>query len=100
VREQLKKLPKLRGRGRAGLYTIQSKPAIINLSILESMFSAGDVITPAVLRERGAVKARKGAREVVKILGTGDITKKFTITGCKFSASAKQKIEKAGGTIS
>ena len=99
VREQLKKLPKLRGRGVGGLYTIQDKPAVVNLSILESMFAAGDTITPAILRERGVAKARKGAREMVKILGTGEVTKKFIITGCKFSAAAKEKIEKAGGSI-
>ncbi len=99
VREQLKKLPKLRGRGRAGLYTIQSKPAIINLAILESMFAAGDTVTPELLFERGAVKARKGIKPVVKLLGEGELTKKFIITGCKFSASAKEKIEKAGGSI-
>ena len=99
VREQLKKLPKLRGRGVGGLYTIQDKPAVVNLSILESMFAAGDTITPAILRERGAVKARKGVRSRVKILGTGEVTKKFVITGCKFSAGAKEKIEKAGGSI-
>lgn len=99
VREQLKKLPKLRGRGIGGLYTIQERPAVINLSILESMFASGDTITAEILHERGVAKARKGTKSVVKILGTGDITKKFTITGCKFSASAKEKIEKAGGTI-
>ena len=87
------------GRGVGGLYTIQDKPAVVNLSILESMFAAGDTITPAILRERGVAKARKGAREMVKILGTGEVTKKFIITGCKFSAAAKEKIEKAGGSI-
>jgi large subunit ribosomal protein L15 len=99
VREQLKKLPKLRGRGVGGLYTIQSKPAVVNLSILESMFASGDTVTPVILRERGAVKARKGSSVVVKILADGELTKKLTVTGCKMSAAAKEKIEKAGGSV-
>lgn len=99
VREQLKKLPKLRGRGVGGLYTIQDKPQIVNLSVLESMFVAGDAITPEILRERGAVKGRKGVLSPVKILGTGELTKKFDVSGCKVSGSAKEKIEKAGGSV-
>jgi large subunit ribosomal protein L15 len=35
----------------------------------------------------------------VKILGTGELTKKLTITGCEISKSAREKIEKAGGTV-
>ena len=96
VREKLKKLPKLRGYA---FNSIELKPAVINLSILESMFAAGDTITPEVLRERGAIRGRKGVARAVKILGDGELTKKFVITGCAVSASAKLKIEKAGGTV-
>ena len=96
VREKLKKLPKLRGYA---FNSIELKPAVINLSILESMFAAGDTITPEILRERGAIRGRKGVARAVKILGDGELTKKFVITGCTVSASAKIKIEKAGGSI-
>lgn len=96
VREKLKKLPKLRGYA---FNSIELKPAVINLSILESMFAAGDTITPELLRERGAIRGRKGVARAVKILGGGELTKKFAVTGCAVSASAKLKIEKAGGTI-
>jgi len=96
VREKLKKLPKLRGYA---FNSISLKPAVINLSILESMFAAGDTITPEVLRERGAIRGRKGVARAVKILGDGELTKKFVITGCAVSVSAKLKIEKAGGSI-
>ena len=54
---------------------------------------------PTILRERGLVKARKGKMPVVKILGDGDVTKKFVIVGCAVSGSAKEKIEKAGGSV-
>ena len=88
VREKLKKLPKLRGYA---FNSISLKPAVINLSILESMFAAGDTITPEVLRERGAIRGRKGVARAVKILGDGELTKKFVITGCAVSVSAKLK---------
>jgi large subunit ribosomal protein L15 len=95
IREQLKKLPKLRGRGIGGLRSIQDKPSVINVSSLEKFFSAGDTVTPKILTERGAV--RGGLK--VKILGDGEITKKLIITGCLVSSSARAKIEKAGGSV-
>jgi len=99
IREKLKKLPKLRGRGISGLISIQVKPCVVNVMSLEKMFTAGDTVTPTTLLERGLVRARKGTTPVVKILGTGELTKKLTFANCIISESAKEKIEKAGGTI-
>jgi large subunit ribosomal protein L15 len=95
IREQLKKLPKRRGRGINALRSIQDKPSVVNVSLLEKFFSAGDAVNPKVLMERGAVRS-KGA---VKILGDGELTKKLTVSGCLVSGQARAKIEKAGGTI-
>jgi large subunit ribosomal protein L15 len=95
IREQLKKLPKRRGRGINALNSIQEKPSVVNVSVLEKFFSAGDTINPTVLMERGAVR-NSGA---VKILGDGELTKKLTISGCLVSGQARAKIEKAGGTV-
>jgi large subunit ribosomal protein L15 len=95
IREQLKKLPKLRGRGVGGLRSIQSKPSVVNVALLEKMFASGDAISPKVLAERGAT--RDGG--AVKILGDGELTKKLSISGCSVSASARAKIEKAGGSV-
>ncbi|MCX6820011.1 MAG: 50S ribosomal protein L15 [Candidatus Adlerbacteria bacterium] len=101
IREILKKLPKMRGRGIGGLMSIQAKPLVVNVASLEMAFAAGDTITPAVLVERGLVRTRKNASKapVVKILGDGELTKKFILSGCVVSASAKEKIEKAGGSV-
>lgn len=101
IREQLKKLPKLRGRGVGGLITIQSKPLVVNLSSLETAFLAGDAVNPKTLVERGLIRTRKNMSKapIVKILGGGELTKKFVVTGCSVSGSAKVKIEKAGGSV-
>lgn len=97
IREQLKKLPKLRGYKQK---SIQQKPFAINVSALETAFTAGDAVTPAVLVERGVVRTRKTTVPAIKILGDGELSKKLTISGCVVSASAREKIEKAGGSIS
>ncbi|MEK7613109.1 MAG: 50S ribosomal protein L15 [Patescibacteria group bacterium] len=96
IREILKKIPKRRGYS---FQSIQAKPAVLNLSTLEKFFSVGDAVNPVTLRERGIVRGRRGASVNIKILGDGELTKKLVVTGVSVSASAKQKIEKAGGTI-
>lgn len=67
--------------------------AEVNVCELER-FEDGTVIDHAMLHEAGL--ARKNC-DGVKILGRGEITKKLTVKAAKFSASAKQKIEAAGG---
>ncbi|MDE1925035.1 MAG: 50S ribosomal protein L15 [Patescibacteria group bacterium] len=99
IREQIKKLPKLRGRGVAGLHSIQQKPLVVNLDTLEKYFAAGDTVNFAALKERKLIRVRKGQVMPVKILGGGELTKKLSVSGCVVSGSAKQKIEKAGGSV-
>ncbi len=99
IREQLKKLPKMRGRGIHGLRSIQDKPFAINVSQLETFFSAGDVVNPKTLVERGVMNATNSSVRRIKILGDGELSKKLTVSGCAVSASAKEKIEKAGGSV-
>jgi len=69
---------------------------IVNLSRIEEKFNEGDKVSPENMLKRGLVK--KGLK--VKILGSGDIKKKVEVLAHSFSASAKDKIEKAGGKIS
>ncbi len=96
VREKIKKLPKLRGYRFA---SIKIRPSIVNVQALEVAFVTGESVTPKALAERGLVRARRGVTPMVKVLGDGTITKKLSISGCAVSASERQKIEKAGGTI-
>ena len=66
---------------------------IVNVEAL-NVFENGTVVTPALLEETRIVNGKKGG---VKVLGNGQITKKLTVKADKFSASAKQAIEAAGG---
>lgn len=60
----------------------------------EGLVEAGSEITPDVLRSKGLI----GKNALVKVLGGGDITSSLSVSAHAFSASAKEKIEKAGGT--
>ena len=68
----------------------------ISLAKLEENFNAGDTITPEILHERGLIKK---AKHDLVILGSGDMSKAFQISAHRFTQTAKDKIEKAGGTI-
>lgn len=68
---------------------------IVNVSSLNA-FEDGTVINEAALREKGIVNRNCDA---IKILGSGDLTRKLTIEIKNVSASAREKIEKAGGSI-
>lgn len=103
IRDEIKRMPKKRGYGKNRARTVNpdsQTPMTVNVSTLEARFESGAEITPAVLKERGIVRAQKGRVPSVKILGNGSVTKKFTISGCSYSASAKEKVENAGGAIS
>ena len=68
----------------------------MNVKVLEERFESGAEINVQVLAEAGIVR---DDTLPLKVLGEGDLTKKFTITAEKVSGSARTKIEAAGGTI-
>jgi len=86
---RLPKLPGFKNRFR-------TEYAVVNVSRLEESFSAGDVVDVESLVQKGIVKSRTAP---VKVLGDGDLTKSLTVKVDKASASAKAKIEGAGGTV-
>ncbi len=68
----------------------------INLDVLADHFSDGDTVSRETLAEKGLVRKTRP----VKILGHGELDKKLTITGvAAISASAREKVEAAGGTV-
>ena len=68
----------------------------VSLASLERSFEANEEITPELLHERGVIA--KGRRDVV-VLGTGELTKALRVAAHRFTKSAREKIERAGGTV-
>ena len=68
--------------------------AVVNVGILSEKFNSGDVVDAAALIAKNLIDS---AKDGVKILGEGEITKELTVKAAVFSASAKEKIEGAGG---
>lgn len=77
-------------------YPFKKVYAIVNVKDLEQKFAAGETVDKASLAAKGLVKA---SSKLVKVLGNGDLTKSLTVDVDKVSASAKAKIEKAGGSV-
>ncbi len=99
LRDIIKKLPKMRGRGKNSFRSIQEKPTVINLNDLDLNFEKGETVSPSNLVKRGLFTQRKGKNPQIKILGSGEITKNLIISKCVLSEGAREKILKAGGTI-
>ena len=70
--------------------------AIVNVDMLEKAFKAGATVDEASLRAAGLVNGRADG---IRILGDGALVKKLTVKARGFTASAKQKIEAAGGSV-
>ncbi|MCH2124879.1 MAG: 50S ribosomal protein L15 [Pirellulaceae bacterium] len=68
----------------------------VNVSDLEKRFENGEEVTPETLRERSLANSRY---DLLKILGDGELTKQLKVSAHRFSQTAKDKIEKAGGEI-
>ncbi len=66
----------------------------VNVGTLQELFEDGAEITPELLARKGLCSRK----DRVKILGDGELTKKFTVRAHAFSRSAREKIEKAGGS--
>ena len=96
IREVIKRYPKLRGYRfkvlKKGLVTV-------NLEVLNKEFKESEVVNPQNLLRKRIVRKIKGRVPKVKILGEGKLTKKLIIENCQASKIAKEKIEKAKGTI-
>ena len=89
-------MPLVRQLPKRGFTNIFAKEyAVVNVGTLEERFEAGAEITAQLLAEKRIIR---DAACAVKILGNGDLTKKFSVKAAKFTASAKEKIEAAGGT--
>ncbi len=98
IRDFIKRVPKLRGRGKNINTSIELKPTVINLKKL-NVFKDGDTVSPQILVKKGIVRTISGVFPRVKILGGGQLSRKIKVKGCQVSASARLAIEKAGGEV-
>lgn len=71
------------------------KYVVLNVRDL-NQFEEGETVSPELLKEKGYVKKIKDG---LRVLGEGQLEKKLTVKAHHFSASAREKIEKAGGTV-
>ena len=78
-------------------YPFKKEYVCINVELLETKYNDGETVNKASLVEKGFISSKSNS--LVKILGNGEITKKLTVEVDKVSASAKDKIEKAGGSV-
>ena len=88
---QLQSTPKLRG-----FTSLQNRPEEIYLSDLENSFQNGETVNLASLKEKDLISANAKS---AKVLSAGNITKKLTVEGLKFTVQAGEKIKAAGGEI-
>jgi large subunit ribosomal protein L15 len=93
------RVPKLRGNTSKDAMPIgpfRTHTQGVNVRDLERVFDAGTEVTPELLKAKRLIRT---TRIDVKILGSGDLTKKLTVTAHSVSKSAREKIEGAGGTV-
>ena len=94
------RLPKQRGSTSKDAMPIgphRTSTVPVNLRDLERVFDEGADVTLEAMVEKGLIK---NTRTDVKVLGQGELTKKLAVTAHSFSASAREKIEGAGGSVS
>ncbi len=90
-RHQLLKVPKLRG-----FKSHHPKNEVVTLHTLEVLFKDGEQVTLDLLKKRGAIGTTSTG---VKILASGELTKKLTIIDCLATKKAVEMIEKSGSTV-
>ena len=70
--------------------------AVVNVGDLEGLFAAGEEVTPETLRQRSLANQRY---DVLKVLGNGKLKTKLKVSAHRFSKTAREQIEKAGGEV-
>ena len=78
-------------------YPFKKEYVCINVDQLEAKYNDGETVNKETLVTKGFISSKETS--MIKVLGNGDITKKLTVDVEKVSASAKEKIEKAGGSV-
>lgn len=96
IREVIKRIPKLRGYK---FHSFRAKAFSVSLVELEKRFNNGSVISAKQLAEKGLIRTQHGTFPRIKILGSGAVSKSFSIVGLQISRGARHAVEKAGGSV-
>ncbi|SRR5258708_7904571 len=99
LRDIIKKLPKLRGRGKNSFKSFAIKPFAVSLATLDKQYAAGEQVSIKTLLEKGLIPKSRAAEPTVKVVGTGSLSKALSFSGVALSASARKEIESKGGSI-
>lgn len=99
IRDFIKKLPKLRGRGSNINTSIQIAPTVLNLDIIVKNYKQGEVVSPQTLIDKKLISKYKGKIPSIKILSKGQIDFKLDFSKVALSKEALLKVEKVGGKI-
>jgi len=100
IRDMIKRIPKLRGRGKNSFKSFQEKSVIVSLNAIEKAYTSGETVSPKTLIDKKIISLSAGSIPLVKILSDGELTKKITLIDCAYSLKAKEKIVKVGGAVS
>ncbi len=99
IKDVIRKLPKLRGRGLNLNKRVGPAAIAINLKALDSVTKSGDVVTFEFLKSAGLVPKMWKSSQDVKILAEGTLTKAITVQNIPVSAAARDKITSTGGSV-
>ena len=97
IRDFIKRIPKMRGRGKNINTSIETKAVVVNLRDL-APFKAGEIVSPETLLAKKVISKIESSRGV-KILSLGTVSVKLSVKGCAMSAGAKVAILDAGGEV-
>jgi len=98
MRDIIKKIPKLRGRGR-NINTPIKEWRTITLASLDKYYKDGEEVSFKTLNEKKLISAVTMRRRGVKIVKTGELSKALNISGVPVTNSVKEIVEKAGGSV-
>jgi len=96
IRDIIKKIPKRRGYR---FKSYRENPETVSIGELGAIFSKGENVSPKSLLEKGVITLKGGKIPKVKILSGGVLDKAISVSGVSVSATARAKIEKAGGKV-
>jgi large subunit ribosomal protein L15 len=96
IRPLIKRYHKKKG---IGFHPSRLEKIIVQLEEVENKFSEGETVNSQTLKEKKIISFSPNSKFKVKILSSGELTKKLTFENCQFSKAAREQIEKAGGQI-